>query len=90
MCPFVHEHAIQMTRLDRADLYGLLAPAHDLIRPDVCCKAKRYSMSNQTIMHVQGHVDMQDKHGVVRQKLNSPATDVLIDATCILLLSTLL
>lgn len=47
-------------------------------------------MSNQMIMHVQGHVDMQDKHGVVRQKLNSPATDVLIDATCILLLTTLL
>lgn len=31
----VHEDTIQMTRLHRADLYGFLTPAHNLIRVDI-------------------------------------------------------
>lgn len=33
--PFVHEDAVQVARLHRADLNGFLAPAHDLVGADV-------------------------------------------------------
>ncbi len=36
--PLVHEDAIQMTGLHRADLYGLLSPTHDLVGTNVGCK----------------------------------------------------
>ena len=31
----MHEHAVQVSCLDRADLDGLVAPAHDLASTDV-------------------------------------------------------
>lgn len=34
----VHEDAVQVTGLHRADLDGLLAPTHDLVRPNVGCE----------------------------------------------------
>lgn len=33
--PLVHEDAVQMTSLHRADLYGLLSPTHDLVGTNV-------------------------------------------------------
>lgn len=34
----VHKDAVQVTGLHRADLDGLLAPTHDLVRPNVGCE----------------------------------------------------
>lgn len=34
----VHEDAVQVTGLHRADLDGLLTPTHDLVRPNVGCE----------------------------------------------------
>lgn len=34
----VHEDAVQVTGLHRADLDGFLAPTHDLVRPNVGCE----------------------------------------------------
>ena len=34
----VHEDAVQMAGLHRADLYGLLTPTHDLVRTNVSCR----------------------------------------------------
>lgn len=35
LCSFVHENSIQVSCFHRADLYGLLSPAHDLVRADI-------------------------------------------------------
>lgn len=36
----VHKNSIQVTRLHRADLYGFLTPAHNLIRMDISWKTR--------------------------------------------------
>ena len=37
----VHEDPVQVARLHRADLDGLLSPAHDLVGVDVGCGGKQ-------------------------------------------------
>lgn len=37
----VHKNSIQVTRLHRADLYGFLTPAHNLIRMDISWKTQK-------------------------------------------------
>lgn len=39
----VHKDSIQVARLDRADLYGFLTPAHNLIRMDIGNRGRHLS-----------------------------------------------
>lgn len=45
----VHKDSIQVTRLHRADLYGFLTPAHNLIRMDISWKTQNRRRQDEDV-----------------------------------------
>ena len=53
----VHEDPIQMSGLHTPDLYGFVAPPHDLTRPDVGHAGRQLSpLEHDVLGHLQGRV----------------------------------
>ena len=55
LCLFVHEDAVQVSGLHTPDLYGFVAPAHDLTGPDVGHAGGQLpALENDVLGHLQG------------------------------------
>ena len=52
---FVHEDPVQMSGLNAPDLYGFVAPAHDLTGPDVGHAGGQFSPLEDDVL---GHLEL--------------------------------
>lgn len=57
LCSLVHEDPVQVTCLHRADLNGLLSPAHDLVGVDISCE-RNTNKYKSIIVSAQSSHDM--------------------------------
>lgn len=54
----VHKNSIQVTCLHRADLYGFLTPAHNLIRMDISWKTQNRKRNDEVLLSIYVSVEM--------------------------------